>query len=149
MSKADWQLLFDEFVPGSPVPYTLVTQASLWRPRSQNYAAYKSYVGSTLASRHPDLVLPEAPPTSEKKARAQYNKEHGKTVYAIAVTAYLEKDSGDWSNYLKAAEDALQDKRAKTNLIWNDSKIVKCFGGEKIIRKEDPGLQITLWRKLL
>lgn len=129
--------------PGSPVPYTRMTQGSRWTKAAQNYLGYRNALADALRFSFPGLVLPPAPDARLfPKERKAYNKQHAGAVYALGVTAFIAADRGDWSNFYKTVEDALQ----CAGLIWND-RLIRCsLGGWVVIDKENPRIVFELWR---
>ena len=128
--------------PGHPVPYTRMTQGSRWTQAAQNYLGYRNALADALRAEFPNLVIPPAPPTSDVKARKAYNEQQKRIHYELGVDVFLARDAGDWSNFYKAVEDALQ----CAGLVWNDKQITRCLGGDRRIDKENPRVEIVLWR---
>ena len=139
-----WEHLLVFTFFGHPVPYTRMTQRGLWMPAAQAYLAYKKALADSLRTSFPDLVIAPAPPTRLAIERARYNREQNLITYALGVDVYLAKDAGDWSNFYKGAEDALQ----TAGMIWNDRKMTDSLGGKRRIDKKNPRIEIMLYRHI-
>lgn len=130
-----------EFIfPGIPVPYVRMNHQNIWTERVQNYLAYKLALATSLRAKFPELVI-EGPPTSDKKARAQFLKRHKSVSYRLDFRVFEPKEKGDWDNYGKGIGDALQD----AGLIVNDKKI-KTGSWVIGIDSADPRVEIVLFR---
>lgn len=125
---------------GHPVPYTRMTQGTRWTQPAQNYLGYRNALADALRVKFPDWNIPEAP--QDKKQRQKYNAEQKKIFYSLGVDVYLSADKGDWSNFYKGVEDALQ----VAGLVWNDKQINRCLGGFRVIDRENPRIEMTLVR---
>jgi Holliday junction resolvase RusA-like endonuclease len=130
--------------PGHPIAAVRMTQASMWRPASQNYIAYRNALADNLRAKYPSWQVGEPPPASLKKERAAWNKEQKRFFYRLGVDVYLQSDRGDWDNYYKAAADSIQ----CAGLIYNDRLIEECTGGVRRIDKDNPRMVIVLEKVL-
>lgn len=137
-----WDLHLSFTFHGSPVPYTRMTQKGIWRPDAQNYLGYRNALADAIKAKFPELIIPPAPPTSLPALRKKYNAEQNQYTYALGMDVILQRDTGDWSNYYKAVEDALQCAR----LIWDDRKMTDSLGGRKRVNAENPRVEIKLYR---
>lgn len=126
--------------PGEPVPYVRMNHQNIWTVAVQNYLAYKGYFSQALAAQFPEFVI-FPPPTSLKKERAAFMKEHKKDRYKLDFTVYESRERGDWDNYGKVVGDALQD----AGLVVNDKKI-KTGSWRIEIDGENPRIEFTLER---
>lgn len=127
---------------GPPVPYVRMTRTGIWTKAAQNYLGYKEALAEALKSKYPALVLPEPPPTSQKKERAAYNKEHRQATYELEVHVILHRERGDGDNYFKTVADALE----HAGILWNDKRIKRgCFCVDESKQYSCERIQFRLW----
>lgn len=128
---------------GHPIGYKRMTKGTMWRDDAQSYLGYRNELANSLRAKYPSLVQPEPPPTKEKKARALWNKEQAKTVFALYVDVYAGGGQvGDWDNFYKAVADSIQ----LSGIVSNDRQIKTCFGGSVFVDKENPRIEFALFR---
>lgn len=129
----EYELVLDTFVEGSPVAYTRMTRKSKYTEEARNYLGYQRHVTNAVKEVLPVSAFEPIEPHAMRK----------KTWYCLGVDVCIKNDRGDWSNYLKAVEDALQ----YAGLIWDDKAVDLCLGGSRIIRCEVEGVHILLGKR--
>ena len=121
---------YEIIVPGLPVTALRARSTNGGRHYTpEAYRAYKLKVANAIKGKF----------ANEIQALAAYPERAKAVRYALLVLANIPKDRGDWDNYAKAVQDALQD----SGLIHDDKQVAFGFCG-KVIRPT-PSIEICLF----